>query len=65
MSFTCQICRVAMPPCTKPVLLVAEVRQVNYPNHDDPSSPFKGSEIVRELRACPTCAKVREGEVIQ
>ena len=68
--YRCEVCKELVPPGTVSKKVVVETREVNYPRRaaanrpkpgdskrerrDDPGG--RGSEIVREVIACPRCA---------
>ncbi|GMU81064.1 MAG: hypothetical protein AMXMBFR47_09350 [Planctomycetota bacterium] len=66
--YYCQVCGSLVPPCTPSRLVVVKTRRVRFPYRkevnptphlkpklrDDPGG--EGTQIVRELRACPGCA---------
>ena len=68
MAFRCGFCNKAQEAGTSPTMVVTETRAKNYPERRKQTSTGnklidkggRGSEIVKEVRACPTCAERRQ-----
>ena len=75
--FRCHYCKKVVPPATSAVHIVIETREVQYPSRGgrslDTGKKTSGSgkfqdrggsgvEIVREVLACPSCARAVEKE---
>lgn len=64
--FICEGCNMVTKPGVKRQMVTIEARPKRYParrkinrnGSDDPGG--EGHEIVREVRACPTCVRFKE-----
>lgn len=69
MSFRCAMCKEAQPVNSSPHKIVVETRAVTYPERTKKrvtqfreeniviDAGGQGTEIVKEIDVCPTCAK--------
>ncbi|MCP4348384.1 MAG: hypothetical protein GY795_23095 [Desulfobacterales bacterium] len=64
--YKCEICKKSVPPSTPATRLVVKTRKTGYPLRKDAHKYKKGrrddlggvgTEIVREILACPQCSK--------
>lgn len=56
MAFTCQHCNKAQPVRTKPIRVVIERKTVEHPIPGKAGVTSPGTQIVREINVCETCA---------